>query len=127
VKNVIRPLVFIAVSGGIVIVLSSCARHEPPEDTVRSICASEMKKTLASTNLAAGNELADEPVISVLEIGRKGVGESKNTRGIPDKTLVYTIACLIKTTIGEEESEPENLYLYFYKDANGNWTTRERM
>ncbi len=54
------------------------------------------------------------------------MGESKHTRGIPDKKLVYPVSCLLKTRTDGESTGTVSVFLYFYKDDNGNWVVRSR-
>lgn len=112
--------------------LTSCARHAPPEDIIRMLCEADIRKTIMTAKPKSGSVGSVEgPVegsveVNIIEITRKGIGESKNTRDIPDKTLVYPIACLLQKTVDGLESEPETLFLYFYRNSDGDWSVRGR-
>ena len=109
------------------VVMSSCARHAPPEETIRTLCEANIRKTMMAAS-PESSQLSEKNVkVHVLEITRKGIGESKNTRDIPDKTLVYPIACLLQTTIDGKESEPETLFLYLFRGKDGDWLVRGRL
>lgn len=110
----------------LLVVLSSCTRHAPPEDIIRKLCEGDMRKTIFAANTVAEEPIVRKAEIKVMEITRKGIGESKNTRGIPDKTLVYPIACQLQATIDGIEFEPETLFLYFFRNNEGDWLVRRR-
>jgi hypothetical protein len=109
------------------LMLSSCTRHAPPEDTIRTLCEANIRKTLMAANPESSEQSEKNVKVEVLEITRKGIGESKNTRDIPDKTLVYPIACLLQTTIDGKKSEPETLFLYLFRGKDGDWLVRGRL
>jgi hypothetical protein len=109
------------------IVMSSCGRHAPPEETIRTLCEANIRKTMMAANPDSSEQSKKNVKVQVLEITRKGIGESKNTRDIPDKTLVYPIACLLQTTIDGKESEPETLFLYLFRGKDGDWLVRGRL
>lgn len=85
-----------------------------------------MRKTIFAANTVSEEPSVRKAEIKVMEVTRKGIGESKNTRGIPDKTLVYPIACQLQATIDGIEFEPETLFLYFFRNNEGDWLVRRR-
>lgn len=122
-----RPLFSVTILSFLSIILSSCTRHAPPEDIIRALCEADIRKTIMAVNPEPGEPSEKYVKVNVIEITRKGIGESKNTRGIPDDTLVYPIACLLQTTIDGIESEPETLFLYFFRNNDGDWLVRGRI
>ena len=108
-------------------ILSSCGRHAPPEDIIRTLCEADIRESIAAANAESGELSEKEVKVNVLEVTRKGIGESKNTRDIPDNTLVYPIACLFQTTIDGRESESETLFLYLFRGKDGDWLVRGRL
>ncbi len=117
----VTAVLFLSVS------LFSCGRHEPPEDIVRNLCEENITGTIVAEGRESRGLSAKDLEVNILEINRKGVGESKNTRGIPDKTLVYPIGCLFETTVDGVESEPKTTFLYFFRNSvDGGWLVRER-
>jgi len=69
------------------------------------LCEADIRKTIMAIEPKSGSVGSVD--VNIIEITRKGIGESKNTRDIPDKTLVYPIACLLQTTVNGFESEPD--------------------
>ena len=101
--------------------LTSCSRHGPPEDVIRTFCEEDLRATLETSDLSPGSV-----EIKILEIKRESLNESKNTRGIPDGVWVYAIACSIQTTIGGMQEASETRHLYFFRDRDGGWHERSK-
>lgn len=121
-----RLLLHVAILSCLSIFVSSCTRHAPAEEAIRNLCTGEFRKKLDRENLNLGEASDKNRSIEVVEIIRKGIGESKNTRGIPDNTLVYPIACLMQTNTNGTVAEPETLFLYFFRNSDAVWQVRAR-
>ena len=118
-----RLLLHVAILSCLSIFVSSCTRHAPAEEAIRNLCTEEYGKKLAREVGETSDKILN---IEVVEIIRKGTGESKNTRGIPDNTLVYPIACLMQTNTTGTIAEPETLFLYFFRNSDAAWQVRGR-
>jgi len=116
-----RLIIKLTILSILTILISSCSRHGPPEDVVRTFCENDIKRTFETSNVDGSSTMQ----VKVLEIMRQSLTESKNIRGIPDDVWVYTVACSLQTTIDDVDSEPETLYLYFFRDKDGGWLIRE--
>jgi hypothetical protein len=101
--------------------LTSCSRHGPPEDVIRTFCEEDLRASFEASDSSSGSV-----EVTILEITRQSLNESKNTRGIPDGAWVYAIACSMKTTIGGRQAAPETRHLYFFRDSEGGWHERGR-
>lgn len=101
--------------------LTSCSRHGPPEDVIRTFCEEELRATLKTSDSSSGSV-----EVKILEIKRESLNESKNTRGIPDGVWVYAIACSMQTTIDGMQAVSETRHLYFFRDREGGWHERSR-
>jgi hypothetical protein len=117
----------VALVSFLTVMLSSCTRHAPPEETIRTLCEANIRKTIMAASPESSEQPEKKVEVNVMEVTRKGIGESKNTRDIPDKTLVYPIACLLQTTIDGKKSEPETLFLYLFRGKDGDWLVRGRL
>ena len=104
--------------------LSSCGRHEPPEEVIRTLCSQYLGQSGKTSGKDAAGSANLHTGVEVIQFSRKGLGESKHTRGMPDNKLVYPVSCLVKSDEMDADSDAVHLFLYFYRDSNGKWATR---